>query len=456
MPSASHTAKGNKSMHMNTTTQSSSLLSAPEFETRVATALSECETTTTPTKLLMLGFGGIDFLVGDLGTDGARAVLREIGTRLAKLVTEGTPGAQLFGDRFAVLLQHGVSTKSVTDRLLRSLNKPIRFRGEEHRLQPRFGMAGTSNASGVRDLFRRATAALQRAENSGGRTPTLYETNLMPLHAADPRPARDLESALDQAEIVPWMQPIWRLSDGKMVAVEALARWEHPNRGIIQPSTFLPLARRSGLLARLDAAIRCQSLQWLSEMRSKHQAAADLTVAVNVADADLLDPELQATLVAELKHFDLPADAMHLELSERAQTATAPEIQSRIRKIEDAGFCWHLDDFGTGHSNIQRLRGLPFKVVKLDRSMVRGLGRDHHAEHLLKPMIALARVLNLEIIAEGVERQEQLQTLKRLGVDMAQGFHISPPRPRAAIEGFLAEDALSPQAAREAQSGDDR
>ena len=173
-----------------------------------------------------------------------------------------------------------------------------------------------------------------------------------------------------------------------------------------------------------------------------------MTIAVNVADADLLDPELLNMLLAEREQFGLPADAVHLELSERAQTATNPEVQRRIREIATAGFSWHLDDFGTGHSNIQRLRGLPFSVVKLDRSMVRGLGRDHHAEHLLKPMIALARVLNLKIIAEGVERPEQLQTLRRLGVDMAQGFHLSPPRPEAAIEQLLRETEVNPQAAR--------
>lgn len=434
-------------MKMNSMTDSGKLLSAPEFEARVSTALNRPNSTTPPTKLLLVGFGGIDLLAGDLGTEGARAILREIGARLAVNVSEGTPGAHLFGDRFAILLQHGVSSKQVTDRVLRSLSAPLFFRGEEHRMQPRFGMAGTMNATGTRDLLRRATAALQRAETSGGRTPALYETNLMPLHAADPRLARDLESALDQGEITPWMQPIWRLSDGKMVAVEALARWEHPSRGLIQPSTFLPLARRSGLLGRLDSAMRCQSMQWLSEMRSKFESASDMTVAVNLADADLLDPELLDVLLTELNQFALPVDSVHLELSERAQTATTPEIQSRIRKIAAEGFSWHLDDFGTGHSNIQRLRGLPFKVVKLDRSMVRGLGRDHHAEHLLKPMIALARVLNLEIIAEGVERPEQLQTLKRLGVDMAQGFHLSPPRPRAVIEQLLCETAVNPPAA---------
>lgn len=437
------------SMNTNSTTSSGQLLSAPEFEARISTALKAPRSATPPTKLLLVGFGGIDLLVGDLGTDGARAILREIGARLARLASDGTPGAQIFGDRFAILLQHGVSSKQVTDRILRSLNAPVSFRGEEHNMQPRFGMAATTNASGARDLIRRATAALQRAESSGGRTPALYETNLMPLHAADPRLARDLESALDQGQIVPWMQPICRLSDGKMVAVEALARWEHPDRGLVQPSTFLPLARKSGLLGRLDSAIRCQSMHWLSDMRSKFEAASDMTVAVNVADADLLDPELLDVLLAELDQFGLPVESVNLELSERAQTATTPEIQNRIRKIAAAGFRWHLDDFGTGHSNIQRLRGLPFSVVKLDRSMLRGLGRDHHAEHLLKPMIALARVLNLKIIAEGIERAEQMQTLKRLGVDMAQGFHISPPRPRAAIEQVLRETDLNLRADQE-------
>ena len=439
-------------MNPNNTETNSTLLSAPEFETRISEALKTPKSAMPPAKLLLVGFGGLDLLVGDHGTEGARAILREVSVRLGQLVTTGAPGAQLFGDRFAILLQSGASSKQVTELVLKTLNAPITFRGEEHILQPRFGMAATINASDTRDLIRRATAALQRAESSGGRTPALYETNLMPLHATDPRLARDLESALNQGQIIPWMQPVWRLKDGAMVSVEALARWEHPTRGLIQPSTFLPLAKKAGLLGRLDAAIRCQSMNWLSTMRAKYAAASDLSVAVNVADADLLDPELLEVLEAETKQFGLLPSAVHLELSERAQTATTPDIQARIREISAAGYRWHLDDFGTGHSNIQRLRGLPFSVVKLDRSMVRGLGRDHHAEHLLKPMIALARVLNLQIIAEGVERPEQLQTLQRLGVDMAQGFHLSPPRPRAAIEGLLSSAELTPQASRGAES----
>jgi EAL domain-containing protein (putative c-di-GMP-specific phosphodiesterase class I) len=173
-----------------------------------------------------------------------------------------------------------------------------------------------------------------------------------------------------------------------------------------------------------------------------------MTIAVNVADADLVDPKLLEQVQSELNHYELPTSALHLELSERATTAQAPEIQGRIRRMAAAGLRWHLDDFGTGHSNIQRLRGLPFSAVKLDRSMIKGLGRDAHSEQLLKPMIALARVLDLEVIAEGVERVEQLQTLTKLGCDIAQGHHLSPPRPAGAIEELLCAGAAKPQRAR--------
>jgi len=434
-------------------TQPIGLLSPSEFESRITATLNRA-TDAPPAKLLILGFGGLDQLVGELGTEGATAAMREVCGRLSALFTEGILGAQIFGDRFAVLIDSGFTSTGLTARLLASLKPSFCFRGEEIHLQPRFGVAATQNASNARDLIRRATAALQRAESSGGLTPALYETKLMPLHAADPALSRDLEPALNRGEIKPWLQPIWRLSDGALVAVEALARWEHPSRGLIMPDTFLPLARRAGLLAKLDAAVRCQAMAWLSKARAHSAASRDITIAVNVADADLLDPELLDTLQAELEQHQLPASAVHLELSERAQTATTPEVQGRISRIAAAGFSWHLDDFGTGHSNIQRLRGLPFSVVKLDRSMLRGLGRDHHAEHLLKPMIALARVLNLEVIAEGVERPEQLQTLKRLGCDMAQGYHLSPPRPAPAIEALLAPSSAIQPAAQAAASAD--
>ena len=424
---------------------SAALLAPSEFEARIALALTRSDHQTPHARLLLFGFGGLDLLVGDLGTEVTRAALREVGERLADLLPKGLHASHLFGDRFAVLLAGTKQQEGVTGRLLRALRPPTTYHEEEVTLQPHFGVASARNAATPQDLLRRATAALQRAESTGSETPTLYQTNQMPLHATDPTLSRDLEPALNQGQILPWFQPVWRLSDGALIGAEALARWQHPERGIVSPAVFLPLALRAGLLGRLDSAIRCQALSWLSHVRERFSTAKDMTIAVNVADADLVEPDLLETILAELDQYNLPVEALHLELSERSTTAQSPEIQGRIRRIASAGLRWHLDDFGTGHSNIQRLRGLPFSAVKLDRSMVRGLGRDPHSEHLLKPMISLARVLDLEVIAEGVERGEQLQTLTRLNCDMAQGYHLSPPRPAAAIEGLFEERASTPR-----------
>lgn len=429
--------------------RASDLLSPPEFETRVSSALKDSTPGGAQARLILFGFGGLDDLVSDLGTEATRVALREVKTRIHAALPKDIHAAHLFGDRFAVLIQSEGPQAAITETLLAALRPPLTFHGEQLTLQPRFGVASARNASGPQDLLRRGTAALKRAEAIGGGGPTLYQTNQMPLHAADPRLSQDLHEALDEGQIIPWMQPLWTLSSGEMTGVEALARWIHPERGIIPPAVFLPLARRAGLLGRLDSAIRCQSLHWLSRVRRVHASAREMTIAVNVADADLVDPNLLEQVQSELNHYELPTSALHLELSERATTAQAPEIQGRIRRMAAAGLRWHLDDFGTGHSNIQRLRGLPFSAVKLDRSMIKGLGRDPHSEQLLKPMIALARVLDLEVIAEGVERVEQLQTLTKLGCDIAQGYHLSPPRPAGAIEELLSAGAPKPQRARE-------
>jgi EAL domain-containing protein (putative c-di-GMP-specific phosphodiesterase class I)/GGDEF domain-containing protein len=444
-------------MHHDTQeTRTQDLLSPPEFETRVNHVLNGATNGEAHARLILFGFGGLDDLVGDLGTEATRAALREVKTRIVSVLHEELYGAHLFGDRFAVLIPSEAPQADLTETILATLRPPLSFHGEDISLQPRFGVARAQSASSAQDLLRRATAALKRAEAIGGRGPTLYQTNQMPLYAADPRLSQELHTALDEGHIRPWMQPLWRLSDGQITGIEALARWIHPERGVIPPAVFLPLARRAGLLGRLDSTIRCQSLSWLSRIRRDHSAAKGLTVAVNVADADLVDQDLLEQLQDELGHYELPVSALHLELSERATTAQVPEVQGRIRRIAAAGFRWHLDDFGTGHSNIQRLRGLPFSAVKLDRSMIRGLGRDSHSEQLLKPMIALARVLDLEVVAEGVERVEQLQTLTRLGCDIAQGHHLSPPRPPEAIEELFSAGVTSPQEARADAQADAR
>ena len=442
-------------MHREETHSAPRLLSSAEFETRL-NQVTRRPTDEARDRLVLIGFGGQDDLVSDHGTEATRAALRELGARITSVIPAGHAAAHLFGDRFAVLVNKAEAVERVTEELLKTLRQPASFHEQELTLRPRFGIAKARGATDAQDLLRRGAAALKRAEAIGGRRPTLYQTQAMPLHATDPRLQEQLYDALDAGQIKPWFQPIHRTTDGAMVGVEALARWEHPERGIIPPAVFLPLAKRAGILSRLDAAIRCQAMRWLSRVRRERPEAAGLTVSVNIADADLVDIGLPEQVLAELEHYGLPTSALCLELSERAKTAKSPEVQGRIREMERAGLRWHLDDFGTGQSNIQRLKGLPFKAVKLDRSMIKGLGRDSHTAQLLKPIITLARVLDLEVIAEGVERGEQLRTLRALGCDMAQGHHLSPPRPAAAIEAMLSSLAPKPQRAHAAAQEGDR
>lgn len=421
--------------------QSMTLLTPSKFEATLEQSLQDTTTDRSPDRLILIGFGGLDLLITDLGTQGTRALLSTARARMSTLIPASTPACHLFGDRFALLV-HG---REESERLTARIRAGLRLAHLD--LMPRFGVAAARDALSAQDLIRRASAALIRAESNGSPKATLYQTTQMPLCTPDAALMRELGPALMDGQIQPWFQPVWRLSDGALVSVEALARWIHPERGVLLPGTFLPCARRAGLLAELDATIRSQALAWLATMRERHPQAANLSVAVNVADADLADADLLETLTAELAVHDLPTSAMHLELSEGSTTAQTDEIQSRIRRIAAAGFRWHLDDFGAGHSNLQRLCGLPLAAVKLDRSLVCGIGRDPHAERLLEPMLALARVLDLEVIAEGVERHDQHQILRRLHCDMAQGHHLSPPRPADAIERLLSHTTPTHQAA---------
>ncbi|MCH2102812.1 MAG: GGDEF domain-containing phosphodiesterase [Planctomycetes bacterium] len=442
-------------MHREDTHSAPRLLSSAEFESRLNQATCR-PTEEAQDRLVLIGFGGQDDLVSDHGTEATRAALTELGARITSVIPAGHCAAHLFGDRFAVLVNEAEEVEQVTEQLLNALRQPASFHEQALTLRPRFGIAKAQDATDAQDLVRRGTAALQRAESIGGRRPTLYQTQAMPLHATDPRLAEQLHDALEGGQIKPWFQPIHRTTDGSLVGVEALARWEHPERGIIPPAVFLPLARRAGVLSRLDALVRCQAMHWLARVHREHHEAADLTVSVNIADADLVDIGLPEQVLAELEHYGLSTSSLCLELSERAETAKSPEVQGRIREMERAGLRWHLDDFGTGQSNIQRLKGLPFKAVKLDRSMIKGLGRDSHTAQLLKPIVTLARVLDLEVIAEGVERGEQLRTLRALGCDMAQGHHLSPPRPAAAVEAMLSSLVSKPQRALEAAPAADQ
>jgi EAL domain-containing protein (putative c-di-GMP-specific phosphodiesterase class I) len=250
----------------------------------------------------------------------------------------------------------------------------------------------------------------------------------------------ELRRALAGDELVLHYQPKVSVRDGEVTGVEALVRWRHPERGLLPPGEFVPLAERTGAIADLTRWVLDTAL---AQCRAWRDAGVDLPVAINLAAANIVDVTLPDAVAAALERHGVPGDRLECEISEdtvMADPIRAMEVLGRLRGL---GLRLSLDDFGTGHSSLAYLKRLPLDEVKIDRSFVLGMTDDENDAVIVRSTIDLARNLGLDVVAEGVEDEETLRGLGELHCDVAQGFHVSRPLPAGDLERWLLERALT-------------
>jgi EAL domain-containing protein (putative c-di-GMP-specific phosphodiesterase class I) len=282
-------------------------------------------------------------------------------------------------------------------------------------------------------LVQRADVAMYEAKRTQTGIVT-YSAERDPYSADRLGLLAELRRAIAQDELVLHFQPKVAVTGGAVTGVEALVRWQHPQRGLLGPGEFVPLAERTGTVAELtrwvlDAALR-QARAWMD-------AGRELPVAVNLAAANVVDVALPDAIAALLAEHGVPGRLLECEISEHtvmADPLRAMEVLGRLRAM---GLRLSLDDFGTGHSSLAYLKRLPLDEVKIDRSFVAGMIADENDAVIVRSTIDLARNLGLDVVAEGVEDAATLGALGALRCDVAQGFHLSRPLPAAALDAWL-------------------
>ncbi|MCW5760490.1 MAG: EAL domain-containing protein, partial [Phenylobacterium sp.] len=278
---------------------------------------------------------------------------------------------------------------------------------------------------------------LYRANARGGRAWSAFDAELR----AESEHRRTLEAELRRAipagEIVPWFQPIVDAMTGRMVGVEVLARWNHPEKGLLAPAAFVPMAEELGLIRAIDETVfeaACaRTAPWVAEGWIE-------LVACNVSPRDLLDPGFSRKLIGRLAQTDLPATALCVEITETFLLSDLGLARRHIERLAAKGVRVALDDFGTGYSNLRALMHLPIQTVKLDRSLIDGIGRDPRVSKLIASMLHAARSLGVRITAEGVEDEGQALFLRSAGCDRMQGYFFAKPMPGEAMETLLREE----------------
>ncbi len=387
-----------------------------------------------------------------LGHERADLVLAALGSRLAAAFPPGALLARIGEDEFASLAPK--SSSPGPDALRSALEQPLRIAGFD--IHPTLAIGaveatGGEDAPEATELLRRAELAVESARTQGRGTSAAYGRGLETDGLSRLALEGDLKGAMRRGELMPFYQPIVRLSTGALSGFEALVRWRHPRRGLLTPDQFLPSCEEMGLMNELGSMMMREAARQLSQWRQHHHAAGELTVAVNLSTGEIDRPDLVADVAAIRAETGLPPGSLKLEVTEGDVMRDPDRAAVILCALRDAGAALALDDFGTGFSALSYLARLPFDTLKIDRYFVRTMASNEGSAKIVKSVVRLGQDLSMEVVAEGVENAMMAHQLLSLGCDYGQGFGYAPALSAQEAEVYLNEsyvDGAAPVKAR--------
>jgi len=377
-----------------------------------------------------------------LGHGAGDEVLREVAGRIQRTVRPEDTVARFGGDEFTVLCEAvgGVlEAVGVADRLQRELAEPVRAGGAELRLSASIGVALAEPGDLVEAsrLVEDADAAMYRAKERGGARTELFDMAMRERAVEELTIEQELQRGLERGELRLFYQPLVNLESGEMVGAEALIRWEHPERGLLSPDKFLPVAEESGLIVQVGSWAVGEACRRLRDWDRRNGHGSPFSLAVNLSARELTHPDVVATVLTAVRRAALDPHRLTIEVTESTAMADRETGFRALRELNEAGVRIAIDDFGTGYASLDHLREMPADILKIDRSFVAGMAANSPDSALVAAAIAMGRALEMEVVAEGIETSEQVANLRELGCPLGQGFLFARPLPPEQLDGLL-------------------
>ena len=405
---------------------------------RLAQALARSERTGRLMAALFIDLDRFKIINDSLGHETGDDVLHAVAARLTDLVRQSDTVGRLAGDEFVVIsedLAGASEAVDVAERIVAALSRPIVVDagGAERELSvgASIGIAFADGSARLApgDLLRDADVAMYWAKQRGRGRVEIFDDTLRAAIERRLETQDDLRRGIESDQVRVHYQPIVDTAAGTVVGFEALARWEHPSRGLLGAAGFIEVAEEAGLIVALGAVTLAKACRQAARWRASRPGCEQLYVTVNVSGHQLSDPSFVPTVAAALADAGLEPDALWLEITETSIMADVEAVGATLETIRALGVHLAIDDFGTGYSSLAYLRRFPVEILKIDRSFVAGLGRDREDEAIVEMIVSLARTLGLLIVAEGVETLAQLTQLRQLGCDTVQGYYVGMPVP---------------------------
>jgi diguanylate cyclase (GGDEF)-like protein len=381
--------------------------------------------------LLHLDLDGFQQVNDSLGHPTGDRLLVEIGRRAGDRLRPGDTAARLGSDEFALLLEEirdAEDVRRIADDLARRIRTPLVVDGEEIVVSAAVGAAlsdGAEQPPG--DLLRNAAMAMHHAKTAGPNGFALFAPEMHTAALVRRELETELRRSVAGSELRVQFQPIVDLATGRVRSAEALVRWQHPVRGLISPLEFIPLAERTGVIHELDRWVLEQALAALAGLRRDPAVQGGLSVSVNLSPHRLRERDLVSGVERLLEARQVPPQLLTLEVTESALLGDSEVTVAALRRLKEMGVRLAIDDFGAGYSSLTYLTICDFDVLKIDRAFVAGMFRGGEGGAIARAILAMARILDLQVVAEGVEDAAQARRLAEMDCQLGQGNYFSPP-----------------------------
>ena len=409
------------------------------FQARLRRAIARDDAA--PQWVAVIFFDLDDFKVvnDSLGHEAGDAILKAVAERIRSVLRSEDLGARLGGDEFTVLVEQEATIETAqrtANRLLEAIREPIRIGPRDVVVGGSFGIAlGEAGKETAEDLLRKADVAMYHAKASGRNTCAVFNAGLANAAIRRMEAETSLRSALSHGELEVFFQPIVSLADRRPSGAEALVRWRHPERGLVLPGEFIPVAESTGLIVELgrvviEEAFRC-SQAW------RRSSGVDVPISLNLSPRQLLEDGFVAWIDKRAIGYGVDPTKITFEITESTLIRSAQTAVDVLHRLRDRGVRIAIDDFATGYSSLAYLKTLPVDVIKIDRSFVANIDGDPRDRAIVKSIVAVAQAFGLVVVAEGVEREDQAKTLVDLGCSVAQGFLFAPALPASDFASLL-------------------